>query len=305
MKTIKNAFVLGGSGYIGQYLVNNLLRNRIAVTTLVHRTPPAAASPLLTSVPCSLTDYDWSTLPAATDVIFHAARFAGKDRKSRLRAAQKNRHANQQLVAYLKTLDAPPLLVFVSGTLVYGSHGTTLVDEHTAPNPISFQREYFIAEKPILQALESKEIPVIIARPSWVYGPGSWLKAFFLQPAKSKNHVPQYGKGTNLMAFIHVQDVDGMLLHLSQEGKPGNIYNLSTQPAIAQKEFSELLSRITDAPVRKKPVWWLHLRYEKALVEAFTFSLNLTTKYPAAFQSYTPRYPDLKEGLKEVVQQSE
>lgn len=301
MKNIDRAFVLGGSGYIGKYLVAALLEQQIAVTALINHTPLNISSDRLTQVYGSLADYTWSESAANADVIFHTARMSGKSKKSRRRAAQLNRRANDRLAEWLASLDSPPLLVYVSGTLVYGSQGTTPVDENATPNPISFQREYFMAEKPILQALTRGRLPVIIARPSWVYGPGSWLRAFYLHPVIKKNIVPLYGNGNNLMSFIHVKDVAGKLIHLSRYGAAGNIYNLYSHPAIPQHAFTGILSRLTSAPVKKKPFWWIRLRHDSALAEAFTFSLNVKTLHPEIEKNYTLRYPDFEQGLEEVV----
>jgi len=302
MKTINKAFVLGASGYVGHYLSQELLDKHIETTALINRTPLENTN--IIQLRGSLTDFDWTRLEAnLPDVIFHTARLSGTNAKNRKEAAAKNSRANEQLIKWLESQKNPPLLVFVSGTLVYGSQNKSRVDESWPANPISFQREYFEAEKPILRAMNDQKLPVIIVRPSWIYGPGSWLKAFYLNPSKNKNSIPVYGTGDNLMTFIHVKDVVGLILHVSKNGMPGTIYNLGLQPAITQRNFVQLLCSLTGKKPRQKPLWWIRLRHDKAIAEAFSFSLDVRTKHPEVFRSYTPYFPDLEEGLRKVLEQ--
>lgn len=299
---INKAFVLGGSGYVGQYLLKELTADEVQLKCLINKSPLAIKANNIETIRYSLFDFDWKQLEKdLPDVIFHTARMPGRSKKSRLEAALKNAVANQKLINWLKTLDNPPLLVFVSGTLVYGSHGNKKTDETFPLNPTSFQKEYFLAEEPVLKVLNEKQIPVIIVRPCWIYGPGSWLKAFYLNPIWQKNVVPVYGKGDNLMSFIHVKDCAGQIKYFAKNGKSGHVYNVFTHPAITQKKFVEILSVHFKVPIKQKPLWWLQFRFEKAVREAFAFSLDVNTIHQDIFRNYKPYYRDFEEGLKNVL----
>jgi nucleoside-diphosphate-sugar epimerase len=302
MKKINKAYVLGGSGYVGQYLVEELAKDNIETTCLINKTPIKTKSENITQIQSSLADFDWHQLDGnIPDVIFHTARMSGKDKKSRLEAGRINAAANQKMLEWMKSLDNPPLLVFVSGTLVYGSHGKTKINETQTPNPTSFQKEYFEAEKPVLEELKKGDLPVMIGRPCWIYGPGSWLEAFYLKPIWDKKTAPVYGNGENIMTFIHVKDCGAQIKHIAEQGKAGNIYNLFTGSAKTQKEFVKILSDHYKVPIKHKPLWWLQFRFEKAVREAFEFSLDLETLHKEVFDTYKPYFPDFEEGLKSVL----
>jgi len=301
MNTINKAFILGASGYIGQYLCTRLLERGIETSALVNNTP--LKENRITRFSGGLQNFDWTQLESRPpNVIFHSARLSGKNQKSRQKAAAENRQGNERLLSWLKSLSSPPIFVFVSGTLVYGSQGSNPVDESYPPSPISFQREYFEAEKPVLQAMKDSGLPIIIARPSWIYGPGSWLRAFYLNPAKSYGVIPLYGKGNNLMTFIHVKDMAGLMLHLAINGKPGNIYNIGMQPALKQKEFVGILAKLSQKNVKRKSLLRLKLRNNKALAEAFSFSLDVRSRHQEMIDAYQPFFPDLEAGLRHVLQ---
>lgn len=302
MKKLRNVFLTGASGYLGQYLADELVKSQKTVIALTHKNPLREELAGLKQLKGSLSHFDWSNLEAnLPEVIFHTARMAGKNRQQRKIAALQNCKANEKLLQWLGSLPRPPLLVFVSGTLVYGSHGESLVDESVHPNPISFQREYFEAEKPILEKMYSGKLPIVIVRPPWIYGPGSWLKAFYLNPSQKAGYVPVYGKGGNLMNFVHVRDVAGMIIHVAEKYPENGIYNITSDATLTQKEFGLKLAELTALKIRHKPLWWMRLRFDKAVAEAFSFSLNVTTEHKGLFADYRFYYPDFDEGLKEVL----
>ena len=299
---MKKAFVLGGSGFLGSYLIDELKQRRFHVSALVHKTSLPHDNQSVQALSGSLTDFDWSSLePELPDVIFHAARMGGIGRKTRQKAAAYNKKANERLLSWMKSLDSAPLLVFVSGTLVYGSHGNQPVDESYEPQPISFQQEYFEAEKPVLEAFRESNLPVIIVRPSWIYGPGSWFRAFYLTYMDKNQKVPVYGNGDNLMAFVHVRDCAAMMIHAALHKNKNQVFNLFTSSSFKQKEFSGFLSDYTSLPLKKVPLLWLRIRFDHAVSEAFRFSLNLTTRHTPLWRDYTPYYSSIKSGVKEIL----
>lgn len=292
------AFILGGSGFLGKKLTKELVRSPYDITALVHSNRNIGLHNSIKTINGSLETFDWKRLESdPPDIIFHAARMSGSNRKSRQLAAAKNARANSRLLAWLRNLDNPPLLVFVSGTLVYGTHDDQPVDEAQHPSPISFQREYFYAEQPVLHLQKNNQLPIIIVRPSWIYDHGSWFRAFYEKYMQKKAAVPIYGKGSNLMAFVHVRDAAAMTSHVAQFGEHGEIYNLYTEPAIRQREFAEMLAAQSRLPLRHVPHWWLKIRFDKAVSEAFSFSLNLRTHHQKIWKNYKFYYPKLNEWI--------
>ena len=298
---MNKAFVLGGSGFLGNYLIEEVINAGSKISALVHNSSLSHLKEHVSIHRGSLTDFDWKNLEGdLPDVIYHSARMSGTDRKSRLKAAHRNKKANERLLEWLHSLDKPPLLVYVSGTLVYGSHAEKQIDESCQPQPISFQKQYFEAEKPILKAMHPQKIPLIIVRPSWIYGIGSWFQAFYLNYMQKKQKVPLYGHGDNLMAFIHVRDAAAMMIYAANNYHSNAIYNLFTCHAIPQREFSEELAYHSELQLTNVPAWWLRIRFDKAVSEAFRFSLNLTTKHYGLWENYHPYYPRVKDWIADI-----
>ena len=301
-RKINKVFVLGGSGFIGKHLLEELNKDDLDIKCLVNQSPLSIESSKIQLIRSSLTQFDWKSLGSnVPDVIIHTARLSGRDKRERKEVACYNAVANQRMLDWLSALVSPPLLIFVSGTLVYGSKGDHKANENSHLNPISFQREYFEAEKPILEALRKRSIPVMIVRPCWVYGPGSWLQAFYLDTLEKKNKIPQYGYGNNYMPIVHVRDCAGMIKYLAYQGEAGNIYNLFSQNTLTQKEFISILAKLTQKEIGKKSLMGLKIRYGHAVYEAFASSLKLETIHPDIFTDYTYYYPGIEDGLKDIL----
>ncbi len=299
-----NAFILGATGFMGSVLLETLLDQNHRVSCLVHQRPvPVSVRDTVKTYRGSILTFPWSQLEgeAMPDVIYHFARIPGKGPASRRIAAWLSRRANQRLLNWLSTLEDPPLLVLVAGTLGYGDHGTRATDESTPLTPISFAREYAIGEQPVVRELSRGRVPVMVMRPAWVYADQSWLKSFFLKPMQQHGMVPLYGTGENLMSLIHVQDVAGLLSHIAGHGESGQTYNLFTPPAVRQRDFVDLLSKLSGLPVQPVDRETLRRRGGRTLVEALTFSLNVSTRHEDLYTGYKPVYPDLKSGLSTIL----
>jgi len=214
--------VLGGTGFLGAPLVRRLCAAGVRTTCLLHRSPsPVAEAAVLRG---SVDRFPWHTLEDdAPDVIFHLARIAGRGGIRGAVTRMRNRVANERLVLGLASWARPPLVVYVGGTLAYGSHGEETVTEQTSLAPTSFSRDYHRAELPWLRAMRGNDAPVIVARPAWVLGPGSWFEAYYRRFVRAERAVPLYGAGDNWMSLVHVDDCAGLLAHAARCALPMSV----------------------------------------------------------------------------------
>jgi nucleoside-diphosphate-sugar epimerase len=295
-RPLGHAVVLGGSGFIGSPLVDRLVAAGVRTTCLVHRRPPS--TPGIALRRGSLDGFDWRSLePDLPDVIFHLARIAGRGVATRLR----NRMANERLLAWLAGCARPPLLVYVGGTLAYGSRGAEDVSERTPLAPTSFSRQYHGAERPWLRALDGNDAPVIVTRPAWVLGPGSWFDAFYRRFMRAERAVPLYGAGDNWMSLVHVEECAGLLLHAARRAPPMSVVNLFTWPPLQQAELAERLARVASLPIRRVALDELERRFGRAVREAFEFSARIATLHDALYASYRPTHHDLDGALAALI----
>ncbi|HUK20957.1 MAG TPA: NAD(P)-dependent oxidoreductase [Gemmatimonadales bacterium] len=301
-RPIRHALVLGGTGFIGTPLMRSLGDAGVRTTCLVHRMPLQSQISAVQVVRGSLDRYPWHTLERdAPDVVFHLARIPGRGGLRGALTRVRNRLANERLVLALAALPRPPLVVFIGGTLAYGSHTDELITESTPLAPTSFSRDYHAAELPWLTAQRTNDVPVMIARPAWVLGRGSWFAAFYQRVIQAERYVPQYGDGENWMSLVHVEDCASFLLYYAQSGLPGSAVNVFAGPPIRQRELSERLARLTGLPVRRISLEEMERRFDRAVRQAFEFSARIGTVHSALHAGFRGRHRDLDRDLEDLL----
>jgi nucleoside-diphosphate-sugar epimerase len=286
--------------------VRRLVDDNLSPHVMVHKKElPGDLKEKLSVIQGSIETFDWSRLEEGRyGMILHLARIPGRWKAGRLLASGTGRSANERLVRRLENMSRPPSLLYVAGTLAYGSCGERAVTEDEPLKPVSYAREYCRAEEPVVEAVMGGSIPGMILRAPWVLGPGSWMKRFYMEPLREEGVVPLYGDGLNWMSVIHVSDCAGMILHLARSGAPGRTYNLAPCACIRQRDFAAAIGRIAGAPVRKKSRLMMKLRHGSAAMEAFGFSFIASTSHADALRGYSFRYADLEPALKNILSES-
>lgn len=293
----KNCWILGGTGFIGHELVNYLAETkRYRLHMLVHQNIPFRELENHALYTGNLEDFDWSWLKKyPPSVIFHMARLGGSNFVTRSLASMKGGKANERLIGFLKDQAHPPLMVYVSGSLMYGPQEEGIAaDENSAWNPVSYARYYFMGEKPWLNEQYYGTMDIRMARPGWIVGKGSWLKTFYLKPFLETGRIPLYGEGTQLMSLIHVEDCSRLITRLAERGKKKQILNIFAGPPVTHQEFAVLLATQLNAEIQHMPYEVMKKNYDPTVIEALTASIPMTTVYPEIYDGFEFRYPDAR-----------
>lgn len=295
-----NKWILGATGYVGQLVTQKLFKDRIngnwsgqlitlgqktILPWIMERTNFHLFS--LNAIPESLLE---KYPPSA---IYHCARMAGNNDRSRSIAAGKGYRANERLIHLLNDLNPKIPVVYCSGTLMYGNTGA-MVNEDAALQPIAYARAYEYAERPWVRAAESGEMDVRIARPGWILGADSWFEHFFYQPARKTGKVPVYGDGSQFMSIISVEDCAGQLIHLMERGTPNQSANLFGFEPIKQKDFAVLVAQYLQTATMKISASETKNKFGTTVFEALTSSTPVTTKHAHWRSAYEPLHTDLK-----------
>ena len=277
-----NALVLGASGFLGQSVVRRLIEEGWQLRLLLHKHVPERLPRGLQVIRGGLN----AVTPRDEEVVFHCARLRGNRSWGRYWAAWRGKQANLRIARNL----GKTRLVYASGSLMYGDCGDTPVFEDAPLRPTSYAREYVIAERPFLNA------PVMMFRPGWILGPGSWLEWFYLQPAEQTGAVPLYGGGRNLMSIIHRDDCAAAMIHVARHGNPG-VYHPPSTAVVTQRQFVEQLASELRLTIREVSL----AAKERAVREAFTASINLQSRHTELWQNFVPRFRDLRTALQDVL----
>ncbi|MDD5428818.1 MAG: GDP-mannose 4,6-dehydratase [Candidatus Omnitrophica bacterium] len=159
---------------------------------------------------------------------------------------QTNVVANIKLHDQLRKCGSLKKYVHISTPEVYGSC-EGLVKENTMYNPSTpYAVSRAAADMSLMSFYRTYNFPVVFTRAANVYGPGQQLYRiipktilFFLLGKK----VPLHGGGHSVRSFIHISDVADGTLRAAREGRPGDIFHLSTSRTISIRSLVELIAK--------------------------------------------------------------
>ena len=282
------AFVTGGSGFIGRVLVRRLLAEGNSVRALVRSEASAEVVAALGAEPVrgELTDPStWRDAVIGCDVVFHLA--AETDiTADRARHDLVTVRGTWAAVAAARYAKVPRFVHCGSEAALLAGEPLLDVDE-TAPLRPDSQAAYCAvkaeAEQIVLQA-NAPDFATVSIRPRFVWGPDSILTDGLVAAAKAGRFAwLDGGRHTTNVTFVD-NAVEGLVLGW-QRGRPGQAYFVTDQHRVVLREFLETLFEIygVDTPIaeldaetaaREVPVparWFLGqpciLRTDKAVAE--------------------------------------
>lgn len=297
----KNIWILGGTGFIGKALVKRVSDSGdYKLHLLVHQNIPYRLLEPFAIFTGDLTSFDLSWMEKyPPDIIFHLARLGGANVVARGFSARKGAKANERLIQFLSGMETPPVVVYVSGSLMYGNQQSGAVaDENSPLKPVSYARYYYRAEDPWLQAQRSGLLDVRFARPGWIIGSDSWFRIFYRDYFLRSGKVPLYGDGRQLMSLIHLDDCAAQILNLAENGGRGQNLNVFTGQPVTQKDFAECVASCLNAEIELVPESKIRKLYGKTVAEALTSSIPMITNYPELSKPDSFRYPDAESMIK-------
>jgi len=296
--TSRNIWILGGTGFIGRSLLNYLSSdpmNRLHL--LVHKNIPYRHLEKYNTITGSLDHFDLKWFDRyPPDVVFHLARMAGPGPLRRQIASRRGELANKRLLNCFRSLDKPPIVVYVSGSLMYGDQpGDIRADEFTSLNPVAFGRDYIRAEHPWMSPSKESGLTIKLVRPGWIVGPGSWFRVFFWNHFLQTGKVPVYGDGSQMMSLIQLDDLGGMIGKVP-EMEP-DVLNLFAGNPVTQLQFSKKMADILSVETENISFDQIRKKYGKAETEALSSSIPLKTVYPEQWAAYQFLYPKPEDML--------
>ncbi len=304
MERKKNIWILGGTGFIGNALVRYLSakpENRLHL--LLNKNTPYRELEGYNTFSGGLSEIDLQWLEMyPPDIIFHLARPAGKNHITRKIASLTGNQLNRRLIRIISALSSSPVIVYVSGSLMYGRRQVCdPASESSKLAPDSFARFYHQTEKPWIEEQKRGELDVRFARPGWILGPGSWFRKFFWEPHLGSGKVPCYGDGNQMMSIIHMDDCAVMVDILGSKGVRGQNLNIFSGKPIPQYEFSRLMAEIVGAEIEFIHINTLRRKFGSTTADALCSSSSMTTEYSFIHQKADIVFKNKESMLTDVI----
>ncbi len=307
-KKSRNIWIFGGTGFIGSALVKLLSRdgaNRLHL--LIHKRAPWKLLEGFNTFTGTLADVEpvwFERYPP--DIVYHLARPAGSNTVTRKLRSVAGEKANRRLANIFRALPVPPVVVYVSGSLMYGNRpATDPASENSPLKPASFAHYYYRNELPWIEAQSEGFLDIRFARPGWIAGPASWFMEFFFNRWRRTGKVPCYGGGMQHMSVTDTADCAAMIHTLGQHGSKGGNLNIFSADIITQLDFSNTLARLLNAETEMIPEYRIRRSYGKVTAAALLSSSPMGTLYPELHRRAGIIYRSPEQLLVPVVRLSE
>jgi nucleoside-diphosphate-sugar epimerase len=224
------ALITGATGFIGQYLLRDLLALGWRCRVLSRADRPELARSGVEVVRGDITNR--SSLRGALDDIEFVFHLAGA---GHVAAVSAEAHAHCRAVNVdgvanlLEVCREQPVrkLVHFSSTAAMGLIKADVLDEDSPPQPRTpYQLSKYEGEAVVRRAWQEWKVPAVIVRPCMVYGPGGTGEFAKICRWMAKGIFPRVGRGPSYTPLIHVRDVALGARLAAERGRPGEVYLL-------------------------------------------------------------------------------
>lgn len=246
----QKVLITGASGFVGSHLVESAVRAGYDVYAAIRASSNVRH---LSSLPVrwltlSTSDVELLTSQLAEHQFEYIIHCAGS---TKAKTENDYNYVNAELtrnLALAAIRAGIPLkkFVFVSslaalGPIKYDNPGEIGV-EHV-PSPVTaYGRSKLLAEKYLK---EIEELPLIIVRPTAVYGPRE-KDIFIIIKTINSGLEPYIGKSPQKLSFIYVMDLVKVLLSTLSENPPvGRSYNVSDGEVYSKYDLGEIVKDVT------------------------------------------------------------
>ncbi|KVS77965.1 TIGR01777 family oxidoreductase [Burkholderia cepacia] len=249
-----NVLVTGGTGFIGETLVNHLLDAGHTVTLLAR--DPLRAAYLFQGRVRSVTSAGQLQPHERFDTVINlagapvlGARWS-KRRQAVLLASRVG--VTESLMRWVETAEVKPCTWIQASAIGY--YGVRPADERLDERSSAgagfmsgLCRQWELAAQP----LERHSVRTVVLRLGVVFGPGGALRPMLLPHYFGMGG--RFGDGTQVMSWIHRDDVLRIIARVMSNAGMHGVYNAVAPAPLTQREFVQVVSKALRRPA------WLHV----------------------------------------------
>jgi len=315
---MKRCCVIGGSGFIGSFVVKALLAEGRKVLVIGRNKRPTRPLPLnVEYISGDFGDkYFLRGVLRNVDEIIDLA-YASVPKTSYYNPIQ---DIFDNLPPILTLLDAASqasickVVIVSSGGVIYGHTDTLLIDETHPTNPISpYGITKLAIEKYAHMFQATRDLPVVCVRPGNAYGEtqkpfvGQGFIATAIAAILAGQEITLFGESGTIRDYIHVSDVAAGIVAALEFGLPGEIYNIGSGVGMNNRDILDAIQplalvdglkvRVNTLPLRKFDVrsnildssklrnnsgWSDTITFEEGIKRTWTWFKDGLLPYPQA-----------------------
>ena len=241
--------VTGATGFIGGHLARRLQTKEGARVRALVRSPHKAA-PLadlgIEIIPGDITDPD--AVREATrgaDIVYHAAAWA--DEQGDRDAVWVVNVTGTQHMVDAAVAEGVARFIHISSCAVYGSRQQLNIEESTPPSMSGriYHDSKVAAEEVVFAAYRDHGLPVVVPRPSQVYGPGSPQFTIRVIEMVKAGKIILVDGGKHFAKPIYIDNlIDALVLCATVDEAVGEALNITDGYPVPWRDFFEAYGRM-------------------------------------------------------------
>lgn len=271
------ALVTGGSGFIGSHLVRKLIRENYKVRCLVRTT---SDTKLLRRLGVELWFGDLTDkkslkgIAKGIDTVFHLAAVGDINAIAKKYYAlyrNVNVRGTKNLLEECVEQNIRKFVHFSSVAAMGEIEENGQITEKSICNPKTpYEVSKYESELVALNFWKKYNIPIVILRPSMIYGEDERKEMSKIEKSVNLRIVPIIGDGCNFIHMAHVKDVIDAAIAAAKKGRPGRIYIISSE----YYTWNELVDLIA----QKKGLRFFKFHIPISFAKLFVFLIEVTTE---------------------------
>lgn len=249
--------ITGATGLVGSHVAEWGRREGRAVRALVRR---GSDTSLLRSWGVELIEGDLlepervqEAVEGVTQIVHCAAKVGDWGPVEEYRAV--NVRSLEHLLTVAEAAGRLTRFVHVSSLGVYEARDHYGTDETTPPSTKGidgYTKTKVEAEELVLRHVRDQQLPGVVLRPGFIYGPRDRTVLPRLLERLKKRQVKLFGSGEQLMNNTYVGNlVDAIGRALAQPVAPGSVYNITDPRLVSKKTFIATVAELAGYPVPK------------------------------------------------------
>jgi len=241
------AFITGGSGFIGGHLARRLVRDGWRVRVLVHNTEIEAND--IETIPGEIRNVALlKTGLKGVDVLFHLASALGASRIGKSEFFGINAEGTRAVLSAAREAGVSKIIHFSSAGVLGHVPRREIAGEDSPVSPRDvYDKSKLEGEKIALEcARRGQNISVI--RPGWVYGPGDRRTLKLIRAVARKKFI-LVSRGKIFQTPVFIDDLIQGTLLCAEKGRPGEIYHLAGPEVLTVNDIVRKIAAATDSRI--------------------------------------------------------
>ncbi len=292
--------ITGGTGFVGSYIVQLLLKSGHEVTVIGHSSAPVVRSGRLYAISADTTRKgSWQNALKDVDAVIN---LAGVSIFRRWTPAYKQRIYDSRILTTRHVVEGlsgerPQTLISTSAVGYYGSRGDDVLSESEPCGGDFLSRVGKDWERAAFEA-EKKNIRVVAARFGVVLGRSGGALKQMITPFKWFAGGPM-GNGRQWFSWIHIADLAEAMMYMMENPEIRGPVNLCSPAPVTSGELARTLGAVLGRPAFiPAPSFVLRLMLGEFADTLLSSQRAIPEKLLAS--EFVFRFPDLKDALTDL-----